>query len=74
MCSRSRLGLGEFKREAEVSATVKIAAILLNVLVFLFVIRLVAHLDPEIRAEQGMWLVLLFIAPAANALAILPRR
>jgi hypothetical protein len=60
--------------DPEVSATVKIAASLLNVLVLALVIRLVANLDPETRAEQGLWLVMLFVAPPANALGILPRR
>jgi uncharacterized membrane protein YiaA len=60
--------------DPEVSATVKIAASLLNVLVFALVIRLVANLDPDTRAEQGLWLVMLFVAPPANALGILPRR
>jgi|SRR5882724_8158079 len=60
--------------DPEVSATVKVAALLLNVLVLLFVVRLVANLEPDIRAEQALWLVTLFVAPPANALAILPRR
>ena len=60
--------------DPEASATVKIAALLLNVLVLALVIRLVTNLDPETRAEQGLWLVMLCVAPPANALAILPRR
>ena len=51
-----------------------LAALLLNVLVLALVIRLVMNLDPETRAEQGLWLVMLCVAPPANALAILPRR
>ena len=60
--------------DPEAAATVKIAALLLNVLVLALVVRLFANLDPEVRAEQGMWLVMLAIGPAANAIAILPRR
>src|SRR4051812_27851667 len=40
--------------DPEAAATVKIAALLLNVLVLALVIRLFANLDPEVRAEQGM--------------------
>ena len=60
--------------DPEVSATVKVAALILNVLVLLFVVRLVANLESDIRAEQSLWLVMLFIAPPANAIALLPRR
>jgi len=56
------------------AATVKVGALILNDLVLLFVVRLVANLEPDIRAEQALWLVTLFIAPPANALAILPKR
>ena len=60
--------------DPEALATVKIAALILNVLVLALVIRLAAHLEPDERAVQALWLVTLFIAPPANALAILPRR
>jgi cytochrome bd-type quinol oxidase subunit 2 len=75
LASAAALVLSYRKRlDPEVSATVKIAAVLLNTSVLLFVIWLAANLDPETRAEQGLWLVMLFAAPPANALAILPRR
>lgn len=60
--------------DEEVLATVKAGVTMLNVLVFVFVIRLMAMLESDVRADQGMWLVLLFAAPPVNALAILPRR
>ena len=60
--------------DAEVAATIKVAALLLNVLVLVFVIRLAMFLDPITRAVQALWLVVLFVTPVANALAFLPRR
>ncbi len=60
--------------DPEAAATVKIAALILNVLVLALVIRLAANLEPDVRAVQALWLVTLFIAPPANVLAILPRR
>jgi len=60
--------------DPEVLATAKVATLILNVLVLILVIQLAANLDPDIRAEQSLWLVTLFIAPPANAIAILPRR
>ena len=60
--------------DPELAATIKIAALILNVLVLLLVIRLAMYLDPDVRAIQSMWLVTLFLTPAANALAFLPRR
>ena len=60
--------------DAEAAATIKVAAVLLNLLVLVFVIRLAMFLDPIVRAEQALWLVVLFVAPVANAIAFLPRR
>jgi hypothetical protein len=59
--------------DAEVSATVNAAAILLNVLVMVFVFWLTAHLDPNVRREEALWLLLLYAAPPANGLAIAAR-
>ena len=49
--------------DAEVSATVNAAAILLNLLVLVFVFWLTAHLDPEVRSDEALWLLLLYAAP-----------
>jgi hypothetical protein len=72
---RQRLGLG-YRRtvDAEVSATVNAAAILLNLLVLVFVFWLTVHLDPEVRSDEALWLLLLYAAPPANGLAIAARR
>src|SRR5262245_19718411 len=69
------LVLGYRKRvDEEVLATVKAGVVMLNALILLFVIRLLVMLDPEVRAEQGLWLLLLCAAPPVNLLAILPAR
>jgi len=60
--------------DAEVLATVNAAAIVLNVLVMVFVFWLTAHLDPEVRSDEALWLLLLYLAPPANGLAIAARR
>jgi drug/metabolite transporter (DMT)-like permease len=60
--------------DAEVSATVNAAAILLNLLVLVFVFWLTVHLDPEVRSDEALWLLLLYAAPPANGLAIAARR
>ena len=60
--------------DADVAATVNAAAILLNVLVMVFVFWLTAHLDPNVRREEALWLLLLYAAPPANGLAIAARR
>jgi hypothetical protein len=60
--------------DPEVAATVKAGTIVLNGLLLVFVAWLAVRLDPETRADEGLWLVLLFAAAPANALATLPRR
>ena len=67
------LVLGFRKRvDAEVVATAKAAAVILNALVLLFVVWLTMHLAKETLEEEGMWIALLYVTPVANALAILP--
>ena len=75
LVSGSALVLG-YRRtvDAEVSATVNAAAILLNLLVLVFVFWLTVHLDPEARSDEALWLLLLYAAPPANGLAIAARR
>jgi hypothetical protein len=69
--SASALVLGYRKTvDAEVSATLRAAAILLNVLLLVFVCWLTVHLDPETRTDEALWLLLLYAAPPTNALAI----
>ncbi len=53
--------------DAEVSATVNAAAILLNVLVMVFVFWLTSQLDPGHPGDEALWLLLLYAAPPANA-------
>jgi cytochrome bd-type quinol oxidase subunit 2 len=66
------LVLGYRRRvDPEVMATAKAAVVLLNGLLLCFVVWLTAHLDPDTRAEEWLWLVVLFLAPPVNALAIL---
>ena len=60
--------------DEEVLATVNAAAIVLNILVMVFVFWLTAHLDPEVRSDEALWLLLLYAAPPANGLAIAARR
>ena len=57
--------------DPEVAATAKAATVVLNVLLLGFVGWLTARLDSETRADEALWLVLLFATPPANALAIL---
>ncbi|MET0152370.1 MAG: hypothetical protein ABW298_07160 [Candidatus Binatia bacterium] len=71
LVSAAALVLGYRKTvDAEVSATVKAAAILLNLLLLVFVCWLTVHLDPDTRTDEALWLLLLYAAPPANALAI----
>jgi hypothetical protein len=56
-----------------VSATLNAAAILLNLLVLVFVFWLTVRLDPEVRSDEALWLLLLYAAPPANGLAIAAR-
>jgi hypothetical protein len=68
------LVLGYHRRlDPEVGATAKAAALLLNALLLLFVIWLSARLDPDTRADEALWLAMLFLAPPTNAFAIVPR-
>jgi hypothetical protein len=68
------LALGYRRRlDPEVGATAKAAALLLNGVLLLFVIWLCVRLDPDTRADEALWLALLFLAPPANVLAIGPR-
>ena len=68
------LVLGYRRRlDPEIGATAKAAALLLNGFLLVFVVWLTARLDPDTRADEALWLVLLFLAPPANALAIVPR-
>ena len=60
--------------DSEVSATVNAAAILLNVLVMVFAFWLTSRLDPDVRREEALWLLLLYAAPPANGLAIAAHR
>lgn len=61
-------------RDPEVAGTVKALVVLVNVLILALVIRLNAGLDPETRADQALWLMMLLAAPPTNLLAIfLPR-
>jgi predicted permease len=57
--------------DPEVAATAKAATVVLNVLLLGFVAWLTARLDSDTRADEALWLVLLFATPPANALAIL---
>jgi len=57
--------------DPEVAATAKAATVVLNVLLLGFVVSLTARLDSDTRADEALWLVLLFATPPANALAIL---
>jgi len=57
--------------DPEIAATAKAATVVLNVLLLGFVGWLTARLDSETRADEALWLVLLFATPPANALAIL---
>jgi predicted permease len=57
--------------DPEVAATAKAATVVLNVLLLGFVVWLTARLDSDTRADEALWLVLLFATPPANALAIL---
>jgi len=57
--------------DPEVAATAKAATVVLNVLLLGFVGSLTARLDSDTRADEALWLVLLFATPPANALAIL---
>jgi len=75
LVSAAALVLGYRKTvDAEVSATVKAAAILLNLLLLVFVCWLTVHLDPDTRTDEALWLLLLYAAPPANALAICAAR
>jgi hypothetical protein len=56
--------------DADVVATANAAAMLLNALLLLFVVWLTAHLDPDTRGDEALWLLLLFAAPPVNAAAI----
>jgi drug/metabolite transporter (DMT)-like permease len=69
--SASALVLGYRKRvDPQVSATVRAAAILLNVLLLVFVCWLTVHLDPDTRMDEALWLLLLYTAPPTNGLAL----
>ena len=57
--------------DPEIAATAKAATVVLNVLLLGFVGWLTARLDSDTRADEALWLVLLFATPPANALAIL---
>lgn len=57
--------------DPEIAATAKAAMALLNGLLLVFVIWLTARLDAETRAGEALWLLMLFLAPPVNALAIL---
>jgi hypothetical protein len=71
LVSASALVLGYRKRvDPQVSATVRAAAILLNVALLVFVCWLTVHLDPETRTDEALWLLLLYTAPPTNGLAI----
>jgi hypothetical protein len=56
--------------DTEVSTTVNAAAILLNLLLLIFVCWLTVNLDADTRTDEALWLLLLYAAPPANALAI----
>lgn len=56
--------------DLEISTTVRAAALLLNLLLLTFVGWLTVRLDPEARADEALWLLLLYAAPPVNALAI----
>jgi len=60
--------------DPEVASTVTAGTIVLNALLLVFVVWLTVRLDPETRADEALWLVLLVAAAPANVLAILPRR
>jgi hypothetical protein len=62
-----------YRRRLDPEVGAKAAALLLNGFLLLFVIWLSARLDPDTRADEALWLALLFVAPPANALAIVPR-
>src|ERR1700752_3167651 len=44
--------------DPEIVATAKAAAFLLNGLLLVFVVWLTAHLDPDTRSDEGLWLLL----------------
>ena len=58
--------------DPEVQATAKIAAYLLNALLFVFSLRLAAWLPEEALQAQMLWIGLLVFAPIANAVALIP--
>jgi len=58
--------------DPEIGATVKAATVMLNAMLLVFVVSLTARLDPDTRGDEAVWLVLLFVAAPANAVAILP--
>lgn len=60
------------RTDPEVRATANAAALILNVLLLVFVVWLAIRLDSETLSEQGLWLVMVFAAPPANALALAP--
>jgi hypothetical protein len=60
--------------DPQVVATANAAAMLLNALLLVFVVWLTAHLDPDTRGDEALWLLLLFVAPPINAAAILRDR
>ncbi len=57
-------------RNPEVAGTVKALVVLVNGLVLALVVYLNAGLDPETRADQSLWLMMLLVAPPTNLLAI----
>ena len=60
--------------DPDIVATANAAAMLLNALLLVFVVWLTAHLDPDTRSDEALWLVLLCLAPPINAAAILRKR
>jgi surface polysaccharide O-acyltransferase-like enzyme len=60
------------KRDPEVLATAKAAAYMLNALLLVFVVWLAVRLPPETLAEETLWILTLFAAPAVNAAALIP--
>lgn len=71
LVSAAALVLGYRKTaDAEVSATTRAAAVLLNLLLLIFVVWLTARLDAETRADEALWLLMLYTAPPANLLAL----
>src|SRR6185295_13176535 len=47
--------------DPDVVATANAAAMLMNALLLVFVVWLTAHLDPDTRSDEALWLVLLFV-------------